>query len=264
MKVAGIDVGSLYTKAVILEDSTLLSYSVITTADVADVAAREALDHALQNAGLSTKDTGYIISTGAQRKEVSFVQAHRSTMVCLSKGAHLLFPAGRTVIDVGAENSYAIKLNDRGDVIDFTENDKCAAGAGIFLEAMTKLLAMPLDEMIAAALKAENAAEISSTCTVFAEQEIISHAFSIPPVPLNDIIAGIHASLAVRVAGLARRVRIAPEVVLCGGVAKNAAFAQRLALRLNSDLLIPQEPQIVAALGAALIASDRLQAQKGD
>ncbi len=259
MKVAGIDVGSLYTKATILEDNTILNYSIIATADVTEVAAKKALAHVLQKDGLSTEDIGYIVSTGAHRKEVSFAQAHRSSIVCLARGANWLFPAGRTVIDVGAENSYAIKVNDRGGVTDFVENDKCAAGAGLFLEAMTKLLAMPLDEIIAAALKAERAAEVSSTCTVFAEQEIISKSFSVPPVPLNDIIAGIHASLAVRVSGLARRVRIAPAVILCGGVAKNAAFAQSLARRLNSNLLIPQEPQIVAALGAALIAEDRLQ-----
>lgn len=263
MRVAGVDISSLTTKAVIMEDDDLRHYKVIISSEKAETAAKEALTQALTDIHLGWADLDYIVTTGVGRKEISFSKERRSLVSCLAKGAHRLFPMTRTLIDVGAEHVNVINLDEKARVELFVDNDRCAAGAGVFLESLANLLKMPLEDMAMEALKAERAVNITSTCTIFAEQELISYSYAMPPVSINEILLGIHDALASRVVGLAKKVRILSEIVLCGGVARNPAFVKSLEKRIKMKLSIPEEPQIVAALGAAILAREALKAQAG-
>ncbi len=256
MPVAGIDVGSLTIKAVILEDGKILAHSIIRTSGEAEAGARKAMDEALKKASLTQDDIKFTVATGSGRKEVSFAQKQKTSLSCLAKGTNMLFPSVRTVFDVGAETCTVLRLNERGGVDDSVGHDRCASGTGVFLEGMAKLMKMPLEVMAAECLKAKARAEVSSMCAIFAEQEVISHVHRVPPTPKNDIIAGIHGSMSVRIVGLAKRIGIKGDVALCGGVAKNVGFAKSMEDDIGSTVLIPEEPQIVAALGAARVAQD--------
>ena len=256
MAVAGIDVGSLTIKAVIVEDGKILAHSIIRTSEEAEAGAKRGMEEALKSAGLAQEDIKYIVATGSGRKEVSFAQKQKTSLSCLAKGTSMLFPSVRTVFDVGAETCSVLCLNERGGVEDSVGHDRCASGTGVFLESMAKLMKMSLEVMAAECLKAKARAEVSSMCAIFAEQEVISHVHRVPPTPKNDIIAGIHGSMSVRIVGLAKRIGIKGDVALCGGVAKNVGFVKVMEEDIGSTVLVPEEPQIVAALGAARIAQD--------
>lgn len=264
MKVAGIDIGELTTKVVILEEGNILYHGIAITADKAEIAARKAIEIALQHTNLAMLDLSYVLATGMTRNGVSFANDTKTIITCLAKGVRRLFPDVRTVIDVGAESAAVFNIDGAGRVDSFTLNDKCGAGSGVFLESMAKMLEMSIEDMVDEALRADKAVTISNTCTIFAEQEVLSYTFAVPPVPMAEIVAGIHESLASRIFGLAKRVRIVPEVVLCGGVAKNRAFVKSLNKRVESELLVPEEPQIISALGAALLAAESATVIKGN
>ncbi len=258
MAVAGIDIGSLTTKVVILEKDKVISDCIIISADEAEVGARKAMEQALENAGLSLEGLEYIVSTGIGRKSASFARKNKTPLSCLAKGAHRLFSPVRTVFDIGAQTCTIVKVNERGGVDDSVGHDRCAAGTGTFLQDMAKLMQIPLEEMAKLSLQAKGRAEVSGTCAVFAEQEVISHVHRDPPTPKNDIIAGIHAAMATRITGLAARVGIEKDVVLAGGVAKNIGFAKIMEEEIGMELCIPEEPQLLAAFGAALIAQENV------
>ncbi|MFH1624024.1 MAG: acyl-CoA dehydratase activase [Pseudomonadota bacterium] len=254
MRVAGLDMGSLTTKATIIDDGTIIAESLIAATDEGEAQGRKTLEEALKGTGLSLGDIDYIVVTGEGRKTVSFAHKQKTTASCLARGTHWLFPSARMVIDVGGENCTVVKITDEGSVEESFTNDRCASGTGVFLEAMAKLMQMPLEEMAKLSLQAERKAEISSMCAIFAEQEVISHVHR--PTPKNDIIAGIHASMVSRIVGFAKRIGIKPDVILTGGVAKNVGFAKILEEVLKTKLSIPDEPQMVAALGAARFAQE--------
>lgn len=256
MIVAGIDMGSLTTKVVILEGNNILAHHIhiLISSKEGVIDAQKAIDGALRDAGLSFDLIQYIVSTGFDRKSVAFANKQRTEASCLAKGAHWLFPSARTVIDVGAETSTTLKLNEKGVVEDIQGNDKCAAGAGIFLDAMAELMQLSIEDFSRLSLNAKEKAKITNTCVVFAESEVISHIHKKPSVPKNDIIAGIHESIVERIIGLSARIGINKDVVLTGGVAKNIGFVKALEEKMGMKVSVPDEPQIVAALGAALIA----------
>lgn len=256
MPVAGVDVGSQTTKVVILGDGQVVGQCIIVSAEEAEVGARKALDEALKQAGLAFTDLTTIVATGAGRKDVSFAHKQKTSLSCLSKGINRLFPSVRTLIDVGAETSTVVRVNEKGGVDDSIGHDRCASGTGVFLESMAKLMQMPLPEMGQESLKAQKRAEVSSMCAIFAEQEVISHVHRVPPTPKADIIAGIHGSMAVRIVGLAKRIGIKPEVALCGGVAMNVGFVRVVEEEVKQKVIVPEYPQLVAALGAARIAQE--------
>ena len=256
MKVAGLDVGSLTTKTVILDNGDIFAESIIAATEEGEVQARRTIEEALNGKGFSSEGIDYIVATGEGRKTVPFAQKQKTTASCLAKGAKWLFPSGRMVIDVGGENCILVTINDKGNVEDSFKNDRCASGTGVFLEAMAKLMQMPLEEFAKLSLQAKGKAEVSSMCAIFAEQEVISHVHRVPPTPKNDIIAGIHASMASRIIGFAKRIGIKPDVILTGGVAKNVGFAKILAEMLGMEVFIPDEPRMVAALGAARFAQE--------
>lgn len=256
MIVAGVDIGASTAKAVLLEDTHILGYSIIATGAESANSARQALNQALMRAGLSLAQIGYIVATGYGRVIVPFAQETVTELTCHARGANWLFPSARTVINLGAESSRVISLSDNGRVQSFATNDKCAAGSGLFLESMAYLIGVPVAEMGELALAAETAEEVSSRCAVFAESEVISHIHR--GVAKGRILAGLHRAVADRILDLASRVVIRPEVVITGGVAKNPAIIKELEAKLGLTVHLPPEPQMVGALGAALLAGDQL------
>jgi predicted CoA-substrate-specific enzyme activase len=258
MKALGIDIGSLTTKAVILGDSILAS-SIIPSGDEADLSARAAVEDVLNRAGLSPNDDLYIVSTGVGGKSVSLSQQSKAIATCLARGIHYLYPSVRMAIDMGAESSTVIKVNERGRLNDWVNQDKCAAGTGIFLQQMAKLMLMPLEEMSKLSLQAKSRADITSTCAVFAESEVISHVHREPPTPKEEIVAGIYFSVVSRIISLCKRIGIEQDVAAIGGVALNRGLVRILEEELGFGVLVPDAPQLVAALGAAVIAQENIE-----
>lgn len=252
----GIDIGSQTTKAVLFDGRDIIAAAVVTSEDEAEASARRALDAALQQAGLRSTEGWPVVCTGAGPKPVSFARQQKAMTTCLARGTHRLLPAARLAIDVGAESVTVVKVNDRGRVSDWANHDKCAAGTGLFLQQMARLMQMPLEEMARLASPAGERAEISSTCAVFAESEVISHVHRVPPTPKEAIVAGIYLSTVHRIIGLCKRIGIEREVAVTGGVALNRALVAMLEQEMGLPLLVPESPQIAAALGAALIAAE--------
>ncbi len=259
MKALGIDVGSLTTKAVILDDDGILASSIVSSGDEAELSAKAALEQTLNQAGLSFDDNLYIISTGVGGKSISFSQQQKALTTCLARGSHYLFPSVRMTIEMGAESSTIIKVNERGRLSDWANQDKCAAGSGIFLQQMAKLMEMSLADMAQLSFKAKSKADISSTCAVFAESEVISHVHRDPPTPREEIVAGIYFSVVSRIMSLCKRVGIEKDVAVTGGVALNSGLVRILEEEIGFGVMVPDIPQIAAALGAALVARENIE-----
>jgi predicted CoA-substrate-specific enzyme activase len=253
--VAGVDIGSLTAKVVILDENRqILAYHVLAQGIVDVNAARACLEAALEKAGLAPGDLSRVVTTGYGRELVRFGDKSITEITCHARGAHFLLPELRTLIDIGGQDSKVIALDSRGLVLDFAMNDKCAAGTGRFLEAMARALGVELSEMGDLALTSQEPAHVSSLCTVFAESEIISLAAS--GRSKVDILAGVHESIGRRMVSMVRRVGVRPKVGMSGGVAKNPGVVRVLERLLGTPIVVPPEPQIVGALGAALFALD--------
>lgn len=248
---AGIDIGSLTAKCALLKDGELLAYRVIGVSPNLERTAEEVFEETIKVAGVERGEVGAVVATGYGRNKVSFADKRVTEISCHAKGALYFIPTARTVIDIGGQDSKVIAI-ENGKVSEFVMNDKCAAGTGRFLEVMASALNLKIEELGDVAERAERLTKISSTCTVFAESEVISHLASGERV--EDIVAGIHEAIASRIAAMARRVRIEPDVVLTGGVAKNKAVKKAFERILGMEVKIPPEPQIVGAVGAALFA----------
>jgi predicted CoA-substrate-specific enzyme activase len=255
MLVAGIDIGSATTKVVILTDHSILATSIIPTGPDSAATATQAMNLALEKNRLSWRDIGFIVATGYGRIIVPFSHAVITEISCHAKGAHFLFPAARTILDMGGQDCKAIRVDERGIQSNFAMNDKCAAGTGRFLEAMARTLNLSLEELGPLSLKAQQEVEISNMCAVFAKSEV-SYLVR-QGLPKEDILAGLHKAISERVHALLKRVGIEPEFVITGGIAKNIAVVHNLEKRIGLTAKIPPEPQLVGALGAALFASDR-------
>lgn len=253
MALAGIDVGSVTTSVAIVDDGHLVARGV-TGSGAADAEPRRAVELALAQAGLRWEELAGIVATGCGRRGVGFAHRHSSEVVCQARGSLWLFPVARTVVNLGAESSRAISIGDGGRVNSFATNDKCAAGSGLFLESMAYLLGVTVAEMGELALGAAGAEEVSSRCAVFAESEVISHVHR--GVPKDRILAGLHRAVADRILDLLSRVPMRQEVVVTGGVAMNRAVVREIETRLGFAVCVAPEPQIVGALGAALVAGD--------
>jgi predicted CoA-substrate-specific enzyme activase len=255
--VAGVDVGALSTDTVILDgDNEIVAYSIVNTGATATQAARRSYAQALALAGLAEEDVSYVISTGYGRQVVPFADIQVTEITCHAQGAHFLFPETHTVIDIGGQDSKVIKVGPSGRVLDFVMNDKCAAGTGRFLEVMAKALEIELEEMGERSLQARHPVTISSTCTVFAESEVVSRIAE--GRATEDIVAGIHAAIANRISAMLKRVGVQEQVTMSGGVAKNIGVARAIEEKIGTRLNIYQEPQIVGALGASLIALEKV------
>ncbi len=254
--VAGIDIGSLYTKTVIMDSNgKVISFSVIQSGSNFKVAAEASLDEALKLAGRQLRDISHIVSTGYGRTIISFANSQITEITCHARGASKLFSQGRTIIDIGGQDSKVIYVNDKGQVVNFVMNDKCAAGTGRFLEVMAGTLGVSLEHMSELSFGSQQKLEISSTCAVFAESEVISLLAT--GQSKADIAAALYQSIARRVIGLVGQSGMREPVVMTGGVAQSAAMVRALEDKLNTTLLVPDKPQLTGAFGAAIIAFER-------
>ena len=252
MTFAGVDIGSLSTDVVILARGEIVAYSIVPTLSSSEVAARLAYDKALASAGTSSGDVANVVATGYGRASIDFAGKTVTEITCHALGARRLFPEAKTVIDIGGQDSKVIRLAEDGRVEDFAMNDKCAAGTGRFLEVMARSLDTDLQSLGRLSALSEADVRISSTCTVFAESEVV--ALVAKGAAKEDIIRGLHRSVAERVYAMVARLRAEGPFVMTGGVAKNSGVVAALEERLGAKLLLPEEPQIVGALGAAIVA----------
>ena len=249
---AGVDIGSTMTKVVIMNRAVVASVIGPTGPEHRKLANR-VMEEALTRASLSFDAITYVVATGYGRINVPFADKQITEISCHARGVSYLLPGVRTVIDIGGQDCKAIKLKE-GRVVDFVMNDKCAAGTGRFLEVTAEGLGVKLDDMGRLSLEAKNRVEISSTCTVFAAQEVVSKLSE--GVPLPDIIAGLHEAIATRIYAMARRLKIEREVALTGGGAKNIGLVRALEAKLGYPALVPPEPLLTGAIGAALLGKD--------
>lgn len=258
MIVGGCDVGSATGKAVIMKDGEVIAWEIIPSTTKPEVTARTVMDKALEKAGLSSiKDLDYIVGTGYGRLKVPFANENVSEITCHARGAQWLLPTVRTVVDIGGQDCKVMSLGQNGKVLEFVMNDRCAAGTGRFFEAMARVLDCGLQGLSELALKGKNPATISSQCSVFAESEVVTLVNE--GMELADIVAGLHASIASRLNSMVRKVGLVQDVVLTGGCAKNDGLAKALEDKLGVAVKkLPLDPQIAGAIGAALIAAERV------
>ncbi|AMJ40437.1 acyl-CoA dehydratase activase [Anaerotignum propionicum] len=257
MYTLGIDVGSASSKAVILKDGKDIVAAEVVQVGTGSSGPQRALDKAFEVSGLKKEDISYTVATGYGRFNFSDADKQISEISCHAKGIYFLVPTARTIIDIGGQDAKAIRLDDKGGIKQFFMNDKCAAGTGRFLEVMARVLETTLDEMAELDEQATDTAPISSTCTVFAESEVISQLSN--GVSRNNIIKGVHLSVASRACGLAYRGGLEKDVVMTGGVAKNAGVVRAVAGVLKTDVIVAPNPQTTGALGAALYAYEAAQ-----
>lgn len=254
---AGVDVGSTQTKAVIInEDRKIVSQSLVDTGANVVVAAENAFQTALDSKGLSEEEVDYVIGTGYGRYRVTFGNAQITEISCHARGAAHAFPNTKTVLDMGGQDTKAISITTNGEILDFCMNDKCAAGTGRFLGAASEALDIPLDDLGPTALKSQNSVKISTTCTVFAESEVLSWLGK--GKKIEDILWGVHQSIASRSIGLLRRVGTDEEITFTGGVAKNTGIIKALEDKLDLKLNVSETSHYMGALGAALFALDHI------
>ncbi len=249
---AGIDIGSTMTKVVITGDE-ILATIIGPTGPEHRKLANKVMEEALSKGGLRFEDLAYIVATGYGRINVPFADRQVTEITCHAKGIHHLLPKVKTIVDIGGQDSKGIKINN-GKVTSFVMNDKCAAGTGRFLEIIADSLGVPLARLGEISLTAERAAEISSTCTVFAEHEVINKLASGESVA--NLVAGIHESVATRVYALVNKLKIEPEVAITGGGAKNIGLVKALEEKFGFQIAVPPEPLITGALGAALVGKE--------
>jgi (R)-2-hydroxyacyl-CoA dehydratese activating ATPase len=252
MTTLGIDIGSITAKAAILKDGKIIATKVSFTGYNSTQAGKRIYDDILSEAGIKPVSLSKVVATGYGRNSVDFADKAVTEIICHATGAHFLNPDVRSVIDIGGQDSKAIVLDAGGKVRDFAMNDKCAAGTGRFLEVMARALEVDLDKFGEVSLRAENPSHISSLCTVFAESEVIS--LIAKGETRENIIAGIHESVASRVAALANRVGVKKPIMMTGGVAKNIGIVKALEAKLGS-MEVFTEAQVNGAIGAAIIAS---------
>lgn len=257
MIVGGCDIGSTTGKAVVLNEKSILAHFIVPSTTKPEETARLAMEEALRMAGLSSVDElEYIVGTGYGRLKVGFANENVSEITCHARGAHWLNQAIRTVVDIGGQDCKVMSLGDGGKVLDFAMNDRCAAGTGRFFEAMARVLGCGLEGISSLANQGENAATISSQCSVFAESEVVTLINE--GTDLGDIIAGINNAVANRLSTMVRRVGLVKELALTGGCSKNAGLAKALEKKLGVTVtMLPQDPQLTGALGAAIIASEK-------
>jgi len=254
MITAGVDCGAKTVKVVILKDGKIVGKNLFLAGIDTAGAAEKAYEEALIAAGLKRGDVDKVWATGVGEKEARFKNAIITEVSADARGGVFLFPSARTVIDVGAEEGRAIRVEDRGKVVDFAINEKCAAGTGAFIEAMARALEVSIEDMGPLSLKSTRAISMNAQCAVFAESEIVTLIHS--KIPKPDIARAIHDAIADRIASMVRRVGIEKDVVLIGGMAKNIGFIDSFNRGLGLQIKIPDEPEFVGALGAALLAAE--------
>ena len=255
----GVDVGSTQTKAVLVDEKgQIVARSLIDTGAYLVRAAERSLEAALAEAGVSRSDVGYAVGTGYGRFKVAFGDDQVTEISCHAKGAWHLFPKTRTVIDIGGQDTKAIKVSDRGEVLDFAMNDKCAAGSGRFLTNSAEALGMDVAQIGAKSLEAKNPVRLSTVCTIFVETDILSYLAS--GKKTEDILAGVHGAIGSRTVALVRRVGAEPEITFTGGVARNIGMIRSVQEKLDLNINVSPDSHYTGALGGAIFALERMTA----
>ncbi len=258
---AGVDVGSTQTKAVVIdEEQRIVGRTIIDTGANVVTAAEKAFHAALKDGGIADEEVEFIVGTGYGRYKVTFGNTQVTEISCHARGAVHMFPGTRTVLDMGGQDTKAIRVRPNGEVVDFCMNDKCAAGTGRFLQAAAFALEIPLPELGPTALRADKAVPITTTCTVFAESEVLSWLGK--GKKIDEILLGVHRSIGTRSMALLRRVGIEPEVTFTGGVTRNQGMVQVMNEMLGYPVNVGEESHLMGALGAALFALDRILASR--
>ncbi|MBI2219147.1 MAG: hypothetical protein HYU51_17835 [Candidatus Rokubacteria bacterium] len=254
--VAGVDVGSTLTKVVVGGAGVLATTTGRTDTNYVRASARLLAD-ALDQARCAPEKLACIVATGYGRRRLPFADRDITEITCHARGVRALFPNARTVIDIGGQDAKGIKLAPGGKVVNFVMNEKCAAGTGRFLEVMAAMLGLTVDELGSRSLDATGAVGVSSVCTVFAQQEVLQHLAA--GIAIEDVLAGLHAALAARIHRMVRGLGVERDVVLTGGCAHNAGLVRALEERLGMRVLVPSDPLLTGALGAALLAADAVE-----
>lgn len=254
--VAGIDIGSAFSKALILAGAKVVSYHILPSGGNYKDTAGKVLSEALTKAGLSLRDIKYMVATGYGASSFSSRNETISDISCQGRGAFHLFPSARTVIDIGGQFSRVSRVDEEGRVTGFLLSEKCAAGSGKFLQVIARVLHVGLEEIGELSLKSQKRIDFNTGCAVFAETEAVSRVAE--GAAKEDILAGVHRALAAKIQAMAERVGFKKDCALIGGGAKDIGLVKSIEEKLGLSLLVPKEPQIVASLGAALIAGERL------
>jgi len=249
----GIDLGAKYIKVVILKDNKIIAKSNVLAGFEVEKSAKEATDQALKEAGITRDDLDKVVSTGAGESLAPFYDETKSIVGCDSLGAVFLHPAARSVIDVGAEEGRGMRCDETGKILDFEVNEKCAAGAGAFTEAMSRALEVPLEELGDLSLKASEEIPMNAQCTVFAESEVVTMVHN--KISKANMAKAVHDAMASRITSMVRKIGFNKDVVLVGGVANNVGFVDALNNDLDLKVVVPKDPEYVGALGAALAAA---------
>ncbi|NCB62986.1 MAG: 2-hydroxyglutaryl-CoA dehydratase [Clostridia bacterium] len=256
MLTMGVDVGSTSSKAVILRDGRDMVAKSLVALGTGTKGPGLVYEEALEKAGVSRAQVDMLIATGYGRQSFQGADKQISEVSCHAKGVFFLNPEVRTLIDIGGQDVKAMQIGDNGQLENFFMNDKCAAGTGRFLEVMARVLDLEVEKLGEISSQSTQEITISNTCTVFAESEVISRLSA--NVPITDILAGVHRSVAKRVAGLVGRVGIRPVVAMSGGVALNQGIIAALEAELRVPIYVPEDCQLAGAIGAAAYAFDSL------
>jgi benzoyl-CoA reductase subunit D len=260
MITVGIDLGTQSVKTVILKDGEVLARRQTFSGFDPTKAAEQTVAEALKKAQLTLKDLNHVTATGSGMNMAPYADSTISMMSADAKAGVQLIPKARTIIDVGAEEARAVKCDEKGIMVDFVVNERCAAGAGAFIEAMARALEVKLEEMGPLSLKAERASPINATCVIFGESDVVSLIHRQESKP--EIARAIFDAMADRVSSMVYRLGVNPDVVLVGGVAKDVGFVASLKRKLGIGVLIPEQPEFAGALGAALVAASRVKTVK--
>ena len=251
---AGIDLGSTMTKIVIIDDDEqILAYIVHHTGAEHRHLANRVMEEGLEQASLSIDDISFVMATGYGRINVPFADRQVTELSCHARGIASFFPNVRLAIDIGGQDAKGLKIR-QGKLLDFVMSDKCAAGTGRFLEVIAAALGLGVEDLGDISLRSKQKVSVSSICTVFAQQEVVNHLSA--GVPLEDVVAGLHDAMASRTARMVQRLKVEPDVVFTGGVAKNIGVVKALEENLGCPVLVPEEPLLSGALGAALLGKE--------
>ena len=257
MITAGIDLGTQGVKAVILKDGAVISRGKAFSGFDPAKAAEQVVNEALKKAKLSLSDLNHVTATGSGMEMAPCSNSTISMMGADAQAGVYLFPKARTIIDVGAEEARAVKCDEKGIMVDFVVNERCAAGAGTFIEAMARALEVKMEDMGPLSLKAERASPINASCVIFGESDVVTLIHRQESKP--EIARAVYDAMADRVSSMVYRIGLNPDVVLIGGVAKDVGFVASLKRKLGIDIFIPASPEFAGALGAALVAVNRVK-----
>jgi predicted CoA-substrate-specific enzyme activase len=249
----GIDIGSAYTKGVITRDLELVASHIIKSGADYRKSSEAIRTELMEKANLTYNDIANTVATGSGADNVYFASQKASDIVCTARGISNVFPQARTVIDVASQSTKVIRLNEQGTVTNFTASEKCAAGSGRFIEVIASVLRINLSDFSSLAARSRSPITFSTGCAVFGESEAITRISE--GIPKQDIAAGVNRALAGTISSLLKKVKLEEPCAICGGGALNTSLVRTVEDELNSDLLVPPHPQIIAALGAAIIAA---------